>query len=214
MSGLVTVAGERSDKPGAMVSSNALVELSGSQPYVSRGGQKLASVVDELSLDFEGKTIIDVGASTGGFSDFALKHGAAKVITVDVGTGQLDWGLRNNPKVEVHEQADIRSFVIGDPADMALVDVSFVSVLKVIESVASQVKPGGQIIVMVKPQFEAEPAVASKFKGVISDEAVRQSILDRVRDRLAQDFDIRGEADSAVLGPKGNRERFFSLTKR
>jgi len=214
MAGQVRVAGEVRDKPGVSVASDAVVEVIERSLYVSRGGDKLASVADLLKLDFTGKNVLDVGASTGGFTDYALQHGAERVIAVDVGTGQLDWRLRNDPRVEVHEQTDIRKFQIEGLVDAAVVDVSFVSILKVIEAVAAQIKTDGQIIVMVKPQFEADKALADKFKGVIDDEAVRQEILAEVRDQLNQEFEIMGEADSAVHGPKGNREHFMVLVSR
>ncbi len=211
MAGQVKVDGELRDKPGVTIASDSQIELAEQSRYVSRGGDKLASVADELRLVFKGKTVLDVGASTGGFCDYALQHGAVRVITVDVGTSQLDWRLRKDSRVEAHEQTDIRSFESDELADMAVVDVSFVSILKVIDAISSHVKPGAQIVAMVKPQFEADKAVADRFKGVISDEAVRQEILDRVRTELADSFEIKAEADSAVLGPKGNIERFFLL---
>lgn len=211
MAGQVTVGGSVRDKPGVSVTTDSVVEVSSRLPYVSRGGDKLASVAEELQLDFKDKIVLDVGSSTGGFTDFVLQHGAGQVISVDVGTGQLDWRLRNDPRVEVHEQTDIRDFIIDKPADIAIVDVSFVSILKVIEPIAALIKPDGQIVAMIKPQFEAEKAVADRFKGVIDDEIVRQRILGEVRDQLNQDFRILREADSKVHGPKGNRERFFLL---
>ena len=193
--------------------SDAVIELAPKSAYVSRGGEKLSSVAEQLGLDFTNKLVLDVGASTGGFTDYALQHGAAKVVTVDVGTGQLSWSLRNDARVEVHEQTDIREFESDLLADMALVDVSFVSSLKIIEAVASKVKPAGQIVVMIKPQFEVGKAVADKFHGVINDETVRQETINQMCDQLSNDFRIVVQADSAVLGPKGNREHFVLLKR-
>lgn len=214
MAGSVTVDGQICDKPGTLVPSSAQVGLIAASPYVSRGGEKLASVAHVLGLDFTNKVILDVGASTGGFTDYALQHGAAKVITVDVGTGQLDWRLRNDPRVEVHEQTDIRHFESDIQADIALIDVSFVSILKVVDDVARFVKPNGLIVAMIKPQFEAGKALADKYHGVINDEAVRQQILAKVRTELSVNYEVVGEADSGVAGPKGNLEHFVLLRSK
>jgi 23S rRNA (cytidine1920-2'-O)/16S rRNA (cytidine1409-2'-O)-methyltransferase len=211
MAGSVTVEGRVCDKPGTMVAATANVGLIAASPYVSRGGEKLASVAAELKLDFTNKVVLDVGASTGGFTDYALQQGASQVITVDVGTGQLDWRLRNDPRVQVHEQTDIRHFESDIKADIALVDVSFVSILKVIDDVAKLVKPEGSIVAMIKPQFEAGKAVADKYHGIINDEPVRQSILADVTSRLTEDYEIVDAADSKVPGPKGNLEHFVLL---
>lgn len=214
MAGRVSVAGQPASKAGAMVPLDAELQVTETSDYFSRGGDKLASVAEDLKLDFTDQMVLDVGSSTGGFTDYVLKHGAKRVIAVDVGTGQLDWRLRNDDQVEVHERTDIRDFQIKTPADVAVVDVSFVSILKVIAAVAAQVKPGGQIIAMIKPQFEADKVLADKYHGVIDDESVRQQILGRVRGELGKQFKILGEADSAVHGPKGNRERFFVLASK
>lgn len=212
MAGLVTTGERRLDKPGQLIDPATALTLKSSSRYVSRGGDKLASVADELKLDFTGLRVLDVGASTGGFSDYALSHGAASVVAVDVGTAQLDWRLRNDPRVESREQTDIRELEPIEPlADVALVDVSFVSITKILETVWRQVKPDGRVVAMVKPQFEAGKVVADKYHGVIKDEAVRQEILQSVRHWLLESSQILVEADSKVLGPKGNRERFFVL---
>ena len=215
MAGLVSANERRLDKPGQLVDPAEALVLKSSSPYVSRGGDKLASVADELKLDFKGQRILDVGASAGGFSDYALSHGAVSVVAVDVGTAQLDWKLRRDPRVQSREQTDIRKLQLIDPlADLALVDVSFVSVTKLLEAIWRQVKPDGRVVAMVKPQFEAGKELADRYHGVIKDEAVRQEILESVRRRLLESNEILTEADSKVLGPKGNRERFFLLVPK
>ena len=212
MAGLVSAGERRLDKPGQLVDPAEALTLKSSSPYVSRGGDKLASVASELKLDFKGRRVLDVGASAGGFSDFALTRGAVSVVAVDVGTAQLDWRLRQDPRVESRERTDIRDLDrLEPPVDLALVDVSFVSVLKIIEAVWRQVKPDGRVVAMIKPQFEAGKTLVDRYHGVIKDEAVRQAILDSVRQQLTSSYEIVAEADSKVLGPKGNRERFLVL---
>jgi 23S rRNA (cytidine1920-2'-O)/16S rRNA (cytidine1409-2'-O)-methyltransferase len=214
MAGQVKVDGVVAAKPAIMVATATAIELINSPIYASRGGQKLASVANDLAVDFKGRQVLDVGSAAGGFSDYALQHGATRIIAVDVGTGQLDWRLRNDPRVEVHEQTDIRGFRIDRPADLALIDVSFISALKVIPDVVANLKPRGQIILMAKPQFEAGRILASKHQGVIKDEIVRQAILERLKAKLEEGFVVIAQADSQVLGPKGNRERFYLLEPR
>lgn len=213
MAGEVLIADQTSTKPGLLVDTAVDLSLAAKSRYVSRGGDKLASAAEELDLDFTNKSVLDVGASTGGFTDYALQNGAAHVIAVDVGTGQLAWSLRNDPRVEVHEQTDIRQFESDSLVDVALADVSFVSSLKVVEAIARFVKPAGQIVLMIKPQFEVGKAIADKYHGVINDETVRQETLDKVRAELSQSFKVVAEADSKVLGPKGNQEHFILLRR-
>ncbi len=215
MAGQVSTSDRRLDKPGQLVDVSIELNVRAASPYVSRGGDKLASVAEALGLDFEGRRVLDVGAAAGGFSDYALAHGASAVVAVDVGTAQLDWKLRDDPRVEVHERTDIRDLPpLDPPADLALIDVSFVSITKIIEAVWWQVKPDGRVVAMIKPQFEAGKALADRYHGVISDEAVRQEVLESARQQLSQSCQILAEADSTVLGPKGNRERFMLLAPR
>lgn len=215
MAGVVRVGDRRLDKPGQIVDTTAVLTVTQTPLYVSRGGDKLASVAGELALDFKNLLVLDVGSSTGGFTDYALAHGAREVVAVDVGTAQLDWRLREHPRVQLHERTDIRDLPpLDPPVDLALVDVSFVSVVKIIDAVIRQVKIGGRVIVMVKPQFEAGKAVADRYHGVISDEAVRQEILATTHVQLSRVGQILAEADSKVLGPKGNHERFMVLVPK
>jgi 23S rRNA (cytidine1920-2'-O)/16S rRNA (cytidine1409-2'-O)-methyltransferase len=220
MAGQVSAEGRRLDKPGMAVSVDLELHVKDQPRYASRAGEKLASVAVALGLDFAGKTVLDVGSSTGGFTDYALQNGAARVCCVDVGTGQLSFKLRQDPRVIVMEQTDIRDVTVGAGAkaipvraDMAVMDVSFISVTKVLEVTAGLVAEGGSMVVMVKPQFEAGKAVADRYRGVIPMGAVRDEILAGVRAWMVKRFDILAEADSAVAGAEGNVERFFVLRR-
>jgi 23S rRNA (cytidine1920-2'-O)/16S rRNA (cytidine1409-2'-O)-methyltransferase len=213
MAGEVSSEGRLLDKPGREVPVDIELVLKDKPRYVSRAGEKLASVAKVLDLDFEGKTVLDVGSSTGGFTDFALQRGASKVFAVDVGTGQLADKLRRDPRVESHERTDIRELPEDIKADMAVVDVSFISLKSVLESVATHLNPGGLIVAMAKPQFEAGKALADKYKGVIP-EPERTGVLEELEGWLGEHFTILDEADSAVAGTAGNLERFYLLATR
>jgi 23S rRNA (cytidine1920-2'-O)/16S rRNA (cytidine1409-2'-O)-methyltransferase len=183
-------------------------------PYVSRAGLKLASVAGALGLDFCGKTVLDVGSSTGGFTDFALRHGASKVIAVDSGSRQLHASLRGQPLIELHEQTDIRDFAIGChpvAVDIVVIDVSFVSLREILPSVAKLSGESTQIVAMVKPQFEA--GEAAKHNGVIKNERMRRDTLKNFENWARLRFQIIDKCDSAVAGARGNRERFYLLQK-
>lgn len=211
MAGEISSDGRVLDKAGQAVQIDLPLTLKNRPRYVSRAGEKLASVADQFGLEFAGKVVLDVGSSTGGFTDFALQNGAAKVYAVDVGTGQLDWRLRQDNRVVVMEQTDIREAELPELTDMAMIDVSFISLTKILESVASLVKLGAPIAAMMKPQFEAGRTLADKYHGVIDDEAVRQQLIANFHGWLEGKFKILGEADSAVHGTEGNIERFFLL---
>lgn len=210
--GQVRLNGVVTKKPSVMVDSEDKIKLTKTDRYVSRAGLKLASVADALGLDFRTKNVLDVGSSTGGFTDFALKKGAKKVVAVDVGTNQLHSGLRDNPHVELHEQTDIRNFTTRLLIDICVIDVSFISLREVLPAVAAIVGPTAQIIAMVKPQFESGDKL--KNKGVIKNEAVRRQILKQFESWAKQRFAITGKADSKVPGEKGNLERFYVLKSR
>ncbi|HET7060431.1 MAG TPA: TlyA family RNA methyltransferase [Candidatus Saccharimonadales bacterium] len=179
------------------------------QRYVSRAGLKLASVAEALKLDFKNKTVLDVGSSTGGFTDYALQHGAKKVIAVDVGTNQLHPSLRQDPRVELHEKTDIRDFQTPQNIDLVMADVSFISLRDILPAVAGLTGQNTQIVAMVKPQFEAGSEM--KHKGVIKNEKMRRDILKNFESWVAGQFVISGKADSQIAGTKGNRERFYLL---
>jgi 23S rRNA (cytidine1920-2'-O)/16S rRNA (cytidine1409-2'-O)-methyltransferase len=211
MAGQVSAAGKRLEKPGLSVDENLDVHVKDQPRYVSRAGDKLASVAETLELDFGGKVVLDVGSSTGGFTDFALQNGAIKVYCVDVGTAQLSYKLRQDERVVVMEQTDIREAELPEQADMAVMDVSFISLTKVLEPTAALVKPGAPIVAMAKPQFEAGKPVADKYHGVIPVGEPRDEILADLREWMAERFEIVAEADSGLAGAEGNVERFFLL---
>lgn len=214
MAGDVIVDEHTWTKPGHQFADDVDIRLKNQMQYVSRAGEKLASVIGPLKLDFMNKIVLDVGSSTGGFTDCALQHGAKKVIGVDVGTNQLAYKLRTDARVELHEQTDIRNFESAEKADMAVIDVSFISLTKILEHVATLIEKDGQIVAMVKPQFEAGKTLADEHKGLIVDEEVRQNVLAEFRGWAADHFVIQAEADSEVHGRHGNRERFFLLINK
>jgi 23S rRNA (cytidine1920-2'-O)/16S rRNA (cytidine1409-2'-O)-methyltransferase len=214
MAGQVSAAGKRLDKPGLHVDAAIELHIKQQPKYVSRAGDKLASVADGFGLTFIGKCLVDVGSSTGGFTDYALQQGASKVYCVDVGTGQLDWGLRQDPRVVVMEQTDIREAVLPELTDMAVVDVSFISLEKILEKVGTLVRPEGDIIAMAKPQFEAGKALADTYRGVIPLGPERDAVLGSLREWIHERFEIISEADSGLAGAEGNVEHFFYLRRR
>ncbi len=208
--GDVTVNGKVVTKPGFLVSSQDEIRLTAKEQYVSRAGLKLASVAQALHLDFAGKTVLDVGSSTGGFTDYALQHGAKKVIAVDVGTNQLHPKLRSDERIELHEKTDIRDFVPTEHIDITVMDVSFISVRDILPHIAKITDKNTQIVAMLKPQFEAENS-GLKHKGVIKNDAMRRRILKDFEAWAQKLFIIRQKADSEVSGSKGNTERFYLL---
>jgi 23S rRNA (cytidine1920-2'-O)/16S rRNA (cytidine1409-2'-O)-methyltransferase len=214
MAGQVSAEGRRLDKPGMAVDPKIDLHIKDQPRYVSRAGDKLASVAEPLGLDFKGKIVLDVGSSTGGFTDFALQQGAAKAYCVDVGTAQLAYKLRQDPRVVVMEQTDIRAAELPEAADIAVMDVSFISLTKVLEPTAALLKPAAPIVAMAKPQFEAGKLVADKYHGVIPVGESRDAVLHDLRDWIAERFEILAEADSQVAGAEGNVERFFLLRQR
>lgn len=210
--GQVMVDGKLVLKPGWQVEDDAQIVLAEAERYVSRAGMKLASVARELGLDFRAKVVLDVGSSTGGFTDYALKHGAKKVIGVDVGSNQLHPELKNDERIKLHEQTDIRDFSSPVRPDIIIIDVSFISLRLIMPSVSNLAGPDTLIVAMVKPQFEAGQSKL-KHKGVIKNESMRRTIL-RDFEVWARDFFvILNKADSKVAGTKGNLERFYLLRK-
>ncbi len=211
MAGQVSTDGRILDKPGQSFDDQIPLHLKDQSRYVSRAGEKLASVAGALGLDFQGKVVLDVGSSTGGFTDFTLQAGASKVYCVDVGTAQLAYRLRQDPRVVVMEQTDIREAVLPAPADVAVIDVSFISLTKILDAVAKLVSPGAPIVAMVKPQFEAGKALADKYGGVIPMGEERDAVLVELRAWIDRYFVVEAEADSGLAGAKGNLERFLLL---
>lgn len=223
--GQVFVNGKVAVKSGQKVASNDEIELRAKETYVSRAGLKLASVVQILGVDFAGKLVLDVGSSTGGFTDYALQHGAKKVIAVDVGTEQLHPKLRGDPRVELYEKTDIRDVGVGSSElgvgkkvllkqspDIVVIDVSFISLREVLPSISQLLSPNSQIIAMVKPQFEAGRAQLTKT-GILKNDTIRRQVLKDFELWSKAYFRIIRKADSSVAGSKGNRERFYLLKK-
>jgi 23S rRNA (cytidine1920-2'-O)/16S rRNA (cytidine1409-2'-O)-methyltransferase len=209
--GKVTVDGKTLTKPGYFVRPDADVKLTAEEQYVSRAGLKLASVAKLLKLNFTDAVVLDVGSSTGGFTDYALRHGARKVYAVDVGTEQLHPSLRGHQRIELHEKTDIRDFVIeGELPDIIVIDVSFISLREILPYIAKQLsKSDTQIAAMLKPQFEAGRNQTNK--GIIKNESVRRQILRDFETWAKQYFVVRDKRDSDVAGAKGNQERFYLL---
>lgn len=207
--GKVTVDGRVVIKPGMFVSEQATIQLKAKERYVSRAGLKLASVAQELGVDFTDKTVLDVGSSTGGFTDYALQHRAKKVFAVDVGTEQLHPSLRGNKNIELHEKTDIRDFTPPTSPDIVVMDVSFISLREILPHIATLAGKHTQIIAMLKPQFEAGKHQVNK--GVIKNDSVRRDILKDFEAWAKQHFVIVDKKDSEVAGAKGNRERFYLL---
>ncbi len=207
--GKVTVNGAVTTKPGVLVAAHAQLVLHADEQYVSRAGLKLASVAELMALRFQDAIVLDVGSSTGGFTDYALRHGAQKVFAVDVGTDQLHPSLRGNPKIELHEKTDIRDFVPSETPHIVVIDVSFISLREILPHIAGVSDSNTKIVAMVKPQFEAGRHQVNK--GVIKNDAVRRTILRDFEQWSQRYFRIEDKRDSEVTGTKGNRERFYVL---
>lgn len=209
--GKVLVSGRPVGKSGHMVLESDEISISIDERYVSRAGFKLASVADIFHLDFTDKVVLDVGSSTGGFTDYALQHGAHLVYAVDVGTDQLHPSLRADERVRSYEKTDIRDFTPDIAPGIVVIDVSFISLRDILPSIHRLVGVDCQIVAMVKPQFEAGRGQVSG--GVIKNDRIRRDILKDFEAWVRQYFVIVDKADSDVAGSKGNRERFFYLHK-
>lgn len=216
MAGKVTSGPRRIEKPGALLPEDAELHVASGPRFVSRGGDKLEHALAAFAahgLDVAGKTCVDVGASTGGFTDCLLQRGAARVYAVDVGYGQLAAKLRADPRVEVRDRVNARELRpehFDRPIDLVVVDASFISLAKLIDAIAGVLRPGGDLVALVKPQFEAGREAAARGRGVIRDEATRLEAIGGARRAVeAAGFSILGEVDSAVRGPKGNVEHFL-----
>jgi 23S rRNA (cytidine1920-2'-O)/16S rRNA (cytidine1409-2'-O)-methyltransferase len=209
--GKVTVNGQLILKPGFFVGPTAQIKMKVDEQYVSRAGMKLASVAQILKLDFRDKIVLDVGSSTGGFTDYSLRRGAKLVFAVDVGTDQLHPSLQGHPQISLHEKTDIRDFYLRkDTPDIIVIDVSFISLREVLPHIARELAgEKTQIVAMVKPQFEA--GREQSHKGVIKNDAMRRQILKDFELWAQQTFHINAKRDSDVAGAKGNQERFYLL---
>jgi 23S rRNA (cytidine1920-2'-O)/16S rRNA (cytidine1409-2'-O)-methyltransferase len=211
IAGLVSADGHRIDKPGTGLPEETPLALAGrDHPWVSRGGVKLAFALDHFGIDISGATALDIGASTGGFTDVLLTRGAARVHTVDVGRGQLAWKLRQDPRVIVHEGVNARYLTaadISDPIDIITCDASFIGLATVLPAALTLAKPTALLVALIKPQFEAGPRAVGKG-GVVRDSAVHRAVCDAAVAWVAAQpgWSVVGIAESPITGPAGNRE--------
>lgn len=217
MAGDVYVDGQKEDKAGTMFPETVKIEVRGNTlPYVSRGGLKLEKAMKNFDVTLKDKVCMDVGASTGGFTDCMLQNGAVKVYSIDVGYGQLDWKLRNDPRVVCMEKTNIRYVVPEDlegPADFSSIDVSFISLTKVLLPVRNLLTEEGEIVCLIKPQFEAGREKVGK-KGVVRDPAVHQEVIEKVRDyAMSISMEPCHLSFSPIKGPEGNIEYLLHLKK-
>jgi 23S rRNA (cytidine1920-2'-O)/16S rRNA (cytidine1409-2'-O)-methyltransferase len=218
LAGQVLVNGQKVEKAGSLVPPDAELRILGEQmPYVSRGGLKLEKALAEFRIDVKEATALDVGASTGGFTDCLLQHGAKKVYAVDVGYGQMAWKIRQDPRVVVIERVNIREMaavLIPEKIDIAVIDVSFISLEKVIPSVIPFLNAGGGIVALIKPQFEVGKGQVGKG-GIVRDEAAREAARDRIAAFIAgQGFEVKGVIPSPITGQDGNVEFLMHAVKR
>jgi 23S rRNA (cytidine1920-2'-O)/16S rRNA (cytidine1409-2'-O)-methyltransferase len=216
LAGRVRMGGEPVIKAGQPVGSSAVFEVEQGPQYVSRGGQKLAGALDAFCKDVTGARAVDVGASTGGFTDCLLQRGAASVTAVDVGYGQLAWQLRTDPRVTVVERTNIRNVggdLAGAPFSLAVIDVSFVGLAKVLPAVTELLEPEAEIVALVKPQFEAGKARVGK-RGVVRDPSVHSDVLRQVAASAGElGWTVRGLTWSPIAGPEGNIEFWVRLSR-
>lgn len=217
MAGQVTVDEHRIDKPGQLIPLTAVVSIKGSNlPYVSRGGLKLEAALDHFSIDVKNQIIMDVGASTGGFTDCLLKRGAKQVIAIDVGYGQLDWNIRQDPRVKVMEKTNIRYLqpeTLEEQAQGAVIDVSFISLKLVIPPLVGLLTEKAFIVALIKPQFEVGKGQVGKG-GVIRDPTLHNKVIKDLEGFFKdQGWDVIGHIPSPLLGPKGNKEFLVYLRR-
>ena len=215
MSGIVYVDGQKEDKAGSMFEETANIEVRGATlKYVSRGGLKLEKAMTHFGVQLKDKICMDVGSSTGGFTDCMLQNGAVKVYAVDVGTNQLDWKLRSDPRVVCMEKTNIRYVTpedIGEPVDFSSIDVSFISLTKVLGPVKEILSPGGEVVALIKPQFEAGREKVGK-KGVVREKSTHLEVIQMVMAYAAEiGFEIRNLEFSPIKGPEGNIEYLLHL---
>lgn len=208
LAGEVMVNGQKADKPGRTVAADSRLEVTGRLPYVSRGGVKLAGALDAFAVDPKGMVAIDVGTSTGGFTDCLLQRGAVRVHAVDTGAGQIDWKLRTDSRVVLHENVNARYLMpeaIGEPVDLIVCDVSFISVTLLLPRFPALLKPEGQFIVLIKPQFEVGREKVGKG-GIVRDAALHEACCAKVREAAESlGFGTR-IVPSPILGTEGNQE--------
>jgi len=217
MSGNVFVDGQREDKAGTAFEDTVSIEVKGhTLPYVSRGGLKLEKAIKNFDLSVDQKVCTDVGSSTGGFTDCMLQNGARKVFAIDVGRGQLDWKLRQDERVICMEKTNIRYVVpedLGEPIDFSSIDVSFISLTKVLLPIWNYLKPGGEVVALIKPQFEAGREKVGK-KGVVREKSTHIEVIEKVIGyALSIGFSVKALEFSPIKGPEGNIEYLVHLKK-
>ena len=217
IAGQVLVNGQKVEKSGSLVPGDADIRILGDQmPYVSRGGLKLERALREFKVDVKEKTCLDVGASTGGFTDCLLQHGAKKVFSVDVGYGQMAWKIRQDPRVVVIERTNIREIeptLIPERSDLAVIDVSFISLEKVIPAILRLLNPGSGIIALIKPQFEVGKGQVGKG-GIVRDEAARAAAVEKVKTAFQNNgLEVQGIIPSPITGQDGNVEYLIYAVK-
>ena len=208
MAGTVTVNSQKAAKPGQLVEGECVVEILARPPYVSRGGLKLAGAMRHFGLDVRGKVCLDVGSSTGGFTDVMLQGGAARVHAVDVGAGQLDWKLRTDARVVLHEGLNARELrieEIGERVDFLTCDVSFISVTLILPAVVPLLQPNGQMVILIKPQFEVGKGQVGKG-GIVRDPELHRAACERVEGAVRELGFTTEIVESPVTGAEGNRE--------
>ena len=211
LAGKVFTGTRRLDKPGMMLPADSALEVKGpAHPYVSRGGVKLAHALDAFGIDPAGLVCLDIGASTGGFTDVLLSRGAARVYAVDVGHGQLHWKLRNDPRVQVRERVNARNLTateVPEMMDLVVADASFIGLAVVLPAPLRRLKPGGRLVALIKPQFEVGPEHVGKG-GVVRDPAQHEAVCARIRAHLESELGLKiiGLVESPILGPEGNKE--------
>jgi 23S rRNA (cytidine1920-2'-O)/16S rRNA (cytidine1409-2'-O)-methyltransferase len=208
MAGEVLLNGQKAAKPGQPVDDDAALEVLARPPYVSRGGLKLAGALTQFGIDLAGKTCLDIGSSTGGFTDAMLQAGAACVHCVDVGVGQLVWSLRTDSRVRLHEginARELRPSDMGEPVDFLTCDVSFISVTLILPAAVPLLRPAGQMVILIKPQFEVGKGQVGKG-GIVRDPQLHQAACKRVTDAVREFGFETGVMDSPILGAEGNKE--------
>lgn len=208
MSGNVYVNGKKVDKVGTQVAEDVEICVKDPFPYVSRGALKLEKAFLEFGIDFEGKIICDIGSSTGGFTDFALQHGAKKVYAVDTGTGQLAQKIREDDRVVVMERTDFRDIELDEKIDFFVCDVSFVSLKKIIPKIADlSINYSTEAVLLIKPQFEVGKKEADRGKGVITDPELHEQVINEIQNNSIENgFRVKGIVPSPITGAKGNKE--------
>jgi 23S rRNA (cytidine1920-2'-O)/16S rRNA (cytidine1409-2'-O)-methyltransferase len=211
--GSVTADGARVERPAQLLDAGSVLAVDAPLAFVSRGGEKLDGALKAFGVELSGAVVVDIGASTGGFTDVALKRGASRVYAVDVGHDQLHPSLRSDPRVVVREGTNARTLGahdFDDPIDVVVVDASFIGLAKLLDAVARILREGGTLIALVKPQFEVGPDSARRSKGVVRDQQERERAIENVRAALRdKGFTIVAESDSVLPGPRGNIERFI-----